>query len=290
MKNTLHKEQTGSPAQPYVLVYLTGALGDLVLSTPALALLRSVFAGTHVHGIVPASLATLYPQLFDSVTLVDSAAVTGLFGAHARDALKAHPVWREARKVVVLEPPTSVLASALQATGKIEVMCIDARPSQCHEEHYARWLWRHTAEMLEAVPEFTVPIPHTTPPAELPQSTFGMIHPGSGSVSKNCPAARLAAACGEYKAAELMVFEGENDGEAVASFVRSCSVPPRVMQHVPLPELAWYLKYASFYIGNDSGISHLAGAVGARGIAFFGRSDPQVWRPLGSGIEIRRFI
>jgi len=45
-------------------------------------------------------------------------------------------------------------------------------------------------------------------------------------------------------------------------------------------EVAALLSVADLYLGNDSGISHLAAAVGAFGVALFGPTDPRSWRPL----------
>jgi len=49
----------------------------------------------------------------------------------------------------------------------------------------------------------------------------------------------------------------------------------------PLVDLAAVLARAALYLGNDSGVSHLAGAVGASGVVLFGPTDPRRWRPLG---------
>ncbi|HJQ83697.1 MAG TPA: glycosyltransferase family 9 protein, partial [Candidatus Binatia bacterium] len=49
----------------------------------------------------------------------------------------------------------------------------------------------------------------------------------------------------------------------------------------PLVDVAAVLSRAALYLGNDSGISHLAGAVGAAGVVLFGPTDPRRWRPLG---------
>ena len=51
-----------------------------------------------------------------------------------------------------------------------------------------------------------------------------------------------------------------------------------------LYELACWLAQARVYIGNDSGISHLAAAVGTPTIVLFGPTDPAVWAPRGSRV------
>jgi ADP-heptose:LPS heptosyltransferase len=53
-----------------------------------------------------------------------------------------------------------------------------------------------------------------------------------------------------------------------------------------LVQIAALLSRAELYLGNDSGVSHLAGAVGARGIVLFGPTQPQKWRPLGGSLSV----
>lgn len=53
-----------------------------------------------------------------------------------------------------------------------------------------------------------------------------------------------------------------------------------------LPRVAALLREASLYLGNDSGITHLAAALGSSGIALFGTGDPSHWRPRSSSIRL----
>jgi heptosyltransferase-3 len=53
-----------------------------------------------------------------------------------------------------------------------------------------------------------------------------------------------------------------------------------------LYELARWLAAASLYIGNDSGITHLAAAAGAPVIAIFGPTDPALWAPRGPRVRV----
>lgn len=51
-------------------------------------------------------------------------------------------------------------------------------------------------------------------------------------------------------------------------------------------QVAALLSRADLYMGNDSGVSHLAGAIGARGAVLFGPTDPEQWRPLGGALKV----
>jgi ADP-heptose:LPS heptosyltransferase len=53
---------------------------------------------------------------------------------------------------------------------------------------------------------------------------------------------------------------------------------------LPLPDLAALLARATAYLGNDSGVSHLAAAVGVPSVVLFGPTDRRRWRPLGTHV------
>jgi ADP-heptose:LPS heptosyltransferase len=55
-----------------------------------------------------------------------------------------------------------------------------------------------------------------------------------------------------------------------------------------LRTLAALLRRGKCFIGNDSGITHLAAAVGTPSIALFGPTDPGVWGPRGENVSIIR--
>lgn len=61
------------------------------------------------------------------------------------------------------------------------------------------------------------------------------------------------------------------------------------LHNQPLIRVASLIAQSDFYLGNDSGISHLAGIMKCRGIVLFGPTDPELWRPLGESLEVLRF-
>jgi len=109
------------------------------------------------------------------------------------------------------------------------------------------------------------------PPA--PRSDFAVIHPFSGSPSKNWALERFR------ELAERLRFP-----------VRWCAAPEEdladAVRFTDLYELACWLQTARLYVGNDSGITHLAAAVGVPVVAIFGPSDPSVWAPRGDRVSI----
>ena len=72
--------------------------------------------------------------------------------------------------------------------------------------------------------------------------------------------------------------------------VHWCRGPEEVLEQAfyveNLYELGTWLASASVYIGNDSGVSHLAAAVGTPVLAMFGPTNPAVWAPRGERVTI----
>ena len=104
---------------------------------------------------------------------------------------------------------------------------------------------------------------------------FAVIHPFSGSAKKCWPLDRY-----RELARRLEVHMP----------VRWCAGPeetlPDAVRIDDLYELACWLATARVYIGNDSGITHLAAAVGTPVVALFGPTDPRIWAPRGDRVRI----
>jgi len=102
---------------------------------------------------------------------------------------------------------------------------------------------------------------------------FAVIHPFSGSPKKNWPIENF---------------------RAVAQFlpmpVHWCAGPDDLldgaMRFDTLAGLIPWLSHARLFIGNDSGIAHLAAACGVPVIAIFGPTDPRIWSPRGPSVRI----
>jgi len=67
---------------------------------------------------------------------------------------------------------------------------------------------------------------------------------------------------------------------------RSRGNPPDAIRYDNLYELARWIAGARGYLGNDSGITHLAAAVGAPVVAISGPTEPAVWGPRGELVRV----
>ena len=114
---------------------------------------------------------------------------------------------------------------------------------------------------------------------------FVLVHPGAGGVAKRWPAEGFAAALervASVQRIEIVIHEGPADHEAAAGLAARLRAPSVRLGEPALTTLAGVLAGAAAYLGNDSGVSHLASAVGAPGVTLFTR-DKLDWRSWARG-------
>jgi hypothetical protein len=124
-------------------------------------------------------------------------------------------------------------------------------------------------------------VPHIDCPRR--DEGLAVIHPFSGSAKKNWPLEQYRQlAAGLSKQMPVRWCAGPNEDWTVASGAWSVEA----MGIEDLFELGCWLARARIYVGNDSGITHLAAAAGAPVVALFGPTDPAVWAPRGRNVRV----
>jgi heptosyltransferase-3 len=139
----------------------------------------------------------------------------------------------------------------------------------------------------DAVPR--LPLRSQQPAASLPLLA---LHPGSGSEEKNWPEhkwAELLAVLSREQNLQFLLVGGEVEGDRLDRLAGALPAHrTELARNLPLPDLARCLVRASFFIGHDSGISHLAAAVGLPGLILWGATREEIWRPRSSQMRIVR--
>ncbi len=79
--------------------------------------------------------------------------------------------------------------------------------------------------------------------------------------------------------AQIILVGGAGDGSAAVKAAMHSEALDLTGQTTSLPELAGVIQSADLFIGGDSGVSHLAAAVGTPVVAVFGPSNPEAWSP-----------
>jgi heptosyltransferase-3 len=248
-----------------MLVLRPGALGDTLLAVPALRALRRRFGPLTLaaHGGAARLLAALGEA--DRGVAFDDPSLGWLFGGDGVPEETAVVAWM--KRVPALRHALVVAPS---------------RPAG-EAVHAARYLLETLAPlgvetMFDERPLRADPI----------VSREVMVHPGSGSAAKNWPAARFAVAI-RGLASPVRMIVGEADALAAGAVEASLGYALPRLERPSLAELASRLAGCRAYLGNDSGVSHLAGLCGARTIVLFGPTSPAVWRPLGPDVHVASF-
>jgi len=120
-----------------------------------------------------------------------------------------------------------------------------------------------------------------------------IFHPGASHARKRWPAENFTTVISRLQqrsGVELLLCEGPLERELCEGIVRGlrpetgrCVATVRVEN---LGRLAAVLRHCALYVGNDSGIAHLAAAVATPTLAIFTATDPKVWAPRGPRVKI----
>jgi ADP-heptose:LPS heptosyltransferase len=262
-----------------------GAIGDFVVALPALRALAAGGRRLRLVGNRAAALG-LAPELFERVDSTDDPAWTGLFA----DELPL-PVDGDAAVVLLKDAAVGV---RLDAAGAAPILSARPFPEPSSPLHVADYLLGAVAPACSERPVAPA-IPAIAPSAEerararqrLRQAGVGgayaVLHPGSGSPRKNWPLERFARVADRLTSAGLsiVVTTGPADAGVVAGLSRLVGAPVVRLDELPLAGLAGLLADAALYVGNDSGPSHVAAAVGSPTVAIFGPTRASRWAPRG---------
>lgn len=115
----------------------------------------------------------------------------------------------------------------------------------------------------------------------LEDTPFAVIHPAAAFDTKQWAAEKFAGVAGELAAKNLQVVVITTLKEAALVDVMktSSSAPFHHLDDLSLPEITALLSRARLFVGNDSGIAHIAAAVKTPSVVIFGSSNIAHWQP-----------
>jgi heptosyltransferase III len=284
-----------------ILVIRGGAIGDFILTLPALKALRDARPQAHMEILGYKHIGVLAENRFyaQAVRSIEYGPLARFFARNSELPAELADYFASFDLVIsYLYDPDRIFEGNLHRSGVENLITGPARIVE-NAGHAARQLARpieqqgikvvNLAERIfpsiedrEFAREFL---------ASVPQPIVAM-HPGSGSDQKNWPLENwisLFSPGSRFADLErLLVISGEADKAQTDQLEREWkNRDVRFARNLPLPRLAAVLE-RSIFIGHDSGISHLAAAVGANCILLFGPTDPDIWAPKNENVRVLR--
>jgi heptosyltransferase-3 len=275
---------------PYrILIVRAGALGDTLLTIPALRALRRQHSDTSITAVGSPTTWEVVGDLVDRRLSVDARATAGLVGG--TPTLESLQLVRDHDLAVLWI--TRVLHPSLLDTG---VPVVHATPYPPPGLHTAVWLAETLGLVINPTPSPFFPLSFTEQAAgEALLAPYKgqrpiIIHPGAGAHWKRWPVDHFAAVITALRDRDhaVLLLEGPADAEVVAEVNLRVDLPVPVLRDIPLRTVAALAASASAYLGNDSGITHLAAMAGACTVALFGPTDPANWAPMGEHVRVLR--
>jgi ADP-heptose:LPS heptosyltransferase len=298
-----------------IAVLRAGALGDFLVTLPALAWLRRRFPQAQItvygnraalelvagRGVVDAGYSfdlAVPPEFFMPLQVP-----TGPWVAEWRD-YELCIVWLRDYATVAdnlrrLTGGTVLAASPLPESGpRIHVTdhCLATlAPLGLQLDRLARSERQPEIRLLETEIEAARTWLHRHWGAVLRDADMLIaVHAGSGGRWKCWPAERYAELCRRLRqehGAALLLVEGPADAQPVGEVLahlraQSPLLPVIHVAGLTLQQLAGVLACCDAYVGNDSGVTHLSAALGIPVVAIFGPTDPAIWAPRGVRVSV----
>lgn len=276
-----------------------GALGDFILTLPAIRLLRENFPDARLEILGYEHIVELARERFyaEATRSIEYGPMAGFFVPHSKLAPDLVEYFASFQQVIsYLFDPDSFFENNLRQAGVKNFLPAYSRIDD--SQHAAQQLARPLQRLALFLDDPAARLHPSEEDQAAAQRFLGesdapviAIHPGSGSARKNWPAENWGA-LGRWlrqdaPEARLLLIGGEADAAPIATVQTALRETPVLLaQHLPLPHLAAALQRCRLFLGHDSGISHLAAAVGTPCVLLFGPTDPAVWAPANPGVKI----
>ena len=274
-----------------ILVIRGGAIGDFILTLPAISALRQNFPDTHLELLAYPRVAELAQAagIVDAFRSIESRPLARFFARKA-ELDDAWSEYFESFNVILsyLFDPDDIFKTNIARTTKAQFIQAQHRPAESQDLHatavFLKPLERLAIFSADPVPRLT--LSHSD---EL-SGQWLAIHPGSGSETKNWPEANwidLLRNILDRRSANVLLVGGEAEGDRLE---RIQSAVPRervqLARNLSLSSLAQLLVQCRAFAGHDSGITHLAAAVGIPSLCLWGPTKQNIWRPLGANVRL----
>ena len=280
-----------------ILVIRGGAIGDFVLTLPAIKLLRERFPRAHLEILGRKHIIALAEKRFyaEAIRSLDSGALARFFAPNAELPPDLAGYFASFDLILsYLYDPDMIFEENVRKTGASDFL---AGPSKLDNSQHAAFQLAQPLRSLGL--SLTDPAARLFPSDEDRNAIRDLrasarqvvvLHAGSGSETKNWPVENWIRMGDDLLSdgRQLLIIAGEADVERTEKLkVAWKKGRVQFVENLPLPQLAALLEGLVF-VGHDSGISHVAAAAGARCLLLFGWTDPAIWAPANESVTVLR--
>lgn len=281
-----------------ILIIRPGAIGDTLLTLPVIQALRAKYQAVHITlvgnvAVLPLALASGIVEAVSDYGQLQWSELFSPTGIHTPAMLS---LLQQTDLIICwLRDSDSLVRHNLQQAGVKHLIIAAGRPPEEQNIHITRYLME-TVGLPSGTINLTrwqLPLKHLDSLLDDGNHRLLAIHPGSGGTRKCWPVTAFAEVieCLWQRDYSVLLLAGPADSEHIKYLQQHLtSLPEQTMLTVlvdaPLVEVAQHLRQCQRYLGNDSGITHLAAMLGIPTVALFGPSNPTVWRPVGPHVEV----
>lgn len=264
-----------------VLVLRPGALGDTILTLPLLQSAAEKHPSAEITFLGTRAYLDLAPKSVVSEA-IDSPRWLWLFEDDPVPTRQDNRAWDHA--YLVLSRP-DFISRRLAAAGTKVIRTVS--PARVDKAHVVESV--HRGLGLPGPPKRPALI-HCAP--QRPSRDVIWVHPGSGGPHKCAPLELIASYAQEERkktGLPIAVTMGEADAflRDLHGWDKLVGLADVVYENPPLRDLCQKLGGAALFIGNDSGMSHLAAGLGVPSTVFFVSTDPVEWAPWAPDDQVK---
>ncbi|OCC16189.1 ADP-heptose--lipooligosaccharide heptosyltransferase II [Dissulfuribacter thermophilus] len=271
----------------YILFWHDGALGDLLISVPCILTVKELENSFNSTLIARGEQARLLTQLGVVKDFIpsNSSCLLSLFNNQSNEIIEG------ARAVILFtRNPNSDLSATLKRLKGSSFKIINTNPYTSNNGPRSLYIYQiEQAKSLYGIKDGRTILNRV--PCERSPSNSIIIHPGSGGKRKCWPSEKfreLALALKRHFIdIRIKMIIGPTEEERIHDFRPLFDITGiELIRNAALIDIYNELKSSLLYIGNDSGISHLAAFTGIPTIIIFGPTDPAIWAPPYPWVKI----
>ena len=276
-----------------IIVIHPGSLGDTILALPVLAALKSRHSSSLLHLVGHPTLVDVLPgrSAVDTMTSIEGPEYRGLF-SQSEVPPKVSKFFQQFQFVVVWDADRDgSIKEALQSLKLSHFVVCSPGLSKKSDLHATDRFW---ATLSDHMPSEPLPEPRLTATESdrragtqwisnnginLDADQLVAVHAGSGSPTKCWSPDSFARVVDglQRNGAQVVLIEGPADREATQTIASQIGMALPRLRDATLLNVIGVLSQCDAFLGNDSGLTHVATVLGLPTVAVFGPTDPAIW-------------